>query len=234
MFKKSVSLILALLMALFVAMPAAATNEDDTLTTAQALAATEAGISALVAEEGEDVDVSKDLADKIIEDADTPEEIARSIAQFVFVEKSKVPELSDSIIADSTYTVTVSADGKDTVYVAIDTVAHPEIYDARVFLAVVDKLVVKCDEVAAENGLDISSENYGPMSYYHIAGELALHMILADITEIMGANSWNTFLKDIYDRAALVNLNVDETRIPLAITEFVGKLITFIFETLFA
>lgn len=233
MFKKSLSLILALIITLFIAVPAAAADDTAALTEAQAIAAAETGVAALVGEEDADVELDKDLADKIIEDADTPEQIARSLAQFIFVEKSQVPALSDAIINDSVYTVTVSVDGKDTVYVAIDTVAHPEIYDARVFLAVCDKLVTKCDEFAIEKGIDVNSENYDPMSYYHIAGELALHMILADMTEIMGATSWNTLLKDIYDRAALVNLNVDETRIPLVITEFVGKFITFIFELLF-
>lgn len=233
MFKKSLSLILALIITLFIAVPAAAADDTAALTEAQAIAAAETGVAALVGEEDADVELDKDLADKIIEDADTPEQIARSLAQFIFVEKSQVPSLSDAIINDSVYTVTVSVDGKDTVYVAIDTVAHPEIYDARVFLAVCDKLVTKCDEFAIEKGIDVNSENYDPMSYYHIAGELALHMILADMTEIMGATSWNTLLKDIYDRAAMVNLNVDETRIPLVITEFVGKFITFIFELLF-
>lgn len=233
MFKKSLSLILALIITLFIAVPAAAADDTAALTEAQAIAAAETGIAALVGEEDADVELDKDLADKIIEDADTPEQIARSLAQFIFVEKSQVPSLSDAIINDSVYTVTVSVDGKDTVYVAIDTVAHPEIYDARVFLAVCDKLVTKCDEFAIEKGIDVNSENYDPMSYYHIAGELALHMILADMTDIMGANSWNTLLKDIYDRAALVNLNVDETRIPLFITEFVGKFITFFFDFLF-
>ena len=233
MFKKSLSLILALIITLFIAVPAAAADDTAALTEAQAIAAAETGVAALVGEEDADVELDKDLADKIIEDADTPEQIARSLAQFIFVEKSQVPALSDAIINDSVYTVTVSVDGKDTVYVAIDTVAHPEIYDARVFLAVCDKLVTKCDEFAIEKGIDVNSDNYDPMSYYHIAGELALHMILADMTEIMGATSWNTLLKDIYDRAAMVNLNVDETRIPLVITDFVGKFITFIFELLF-
>lgn len=141
MFKKSLSLILALIITLFIAVPAAAADDTAALTEAQAIAAAETGIAALVGEEDADVELDKDLADKIIEDADTPEQIARSLAQFIFVEKSQVPALSDAIINDSVYTVTVSVDGKDTVYVAIDTVAHPEIYDARVFLAVCDKQI---------------------------------------------------------------------------------------------
>lgn len=232
MLKKSLSLVLVLLMALFMVMPASAVNDSEDLTEEQALAAATAGVAALVAEEGDDVVLGDDLADKIVGDANTPEEISRAIAQFVFIEESKVEELSDAIIADSVYTVTVTADGKDTVYVAVDTVKHPEIYDARVFLSVVDKLVDKCDEVAALKGIDINSESYNPMSYNFIAGELALHMMLADVTDILGANSWNTLLKDIYDRAALVNLNVDEDRFPQPLMELLGKIITFFFDIL--
>lgn len=230
MLKKSLSLIMAMILAFGIAVPVSAAAEEDALTDAQAFDAAVSGITALVADEGDTVVVDEDLADKIIDDANTPEEISRAIAQFVFVEKSKVKELSDAIIADSVYTVTVTADGKDTVYVAVDTVKHPEIYDARVFLSVVDKLVVKCDEVAALKGIDTESDNYNPMSYHFIAGELALHMMLADATDMLGANSWNSLLKDIYDRAALVNLNVDENRFPQPLMVLLGKIITFLFD----
>ena len=134
------------------------------------------------------------------------------------------------MILQNLHTHSVYADGKDTVYVAVDTVKHPEIYDARVFLSVVDKLVVKCDEVAALKGVDTESDNYNPMSYHFIAGELALHMMLADATVLLGANSWNSLLKDIYDRAALVNLNVDENRFPQPLMVLLGKIITFLFD----
>ena len=229
MFKKSLSLILALIVAFCMTVPAFAADAD-ALTDAQAVAAAEAGIAAIVADEDADVEVSDDLADKIINDANTPEKIARSIAKFVFVEKSKVGELSDAIIADSKYSVTVSADGKDTVYVAIDTVAHPEIYDARIFLSVCDKLVAKCDEVASLKGIDTSSDNYDPMSYYHIAGELALHMILTALSK--DSVSWNPISAWIYERAGIADLNVDEDRVPAVLLQAFGdavvKLISFV------
>ena len=79
-------------------------------------------------------------------------------------------------------------------------------------------------------GVDTESDKYNPMSYHFIAGELALHMMLADATDMLGANSWNSLLKDIYDRAALVNLNVDENRIPQPLMVLLGKIITFLFD----
>ena len=230
MLKKSLSLILVILMAFSFVVTASAADEEAALTEAEALAIAEVGVAALVAEEGDEVTLGKGLADVLTDNADTPEEISRVIGRFVFIEESKVEELSDAIIADSVYTVKVIADGKETVYVAVDTVKYPEIYDARVFLSVVDKLLVKCDEVAAADGVDITSDNYNPMSYNHIAGELALHMMLADATDMLGANSWNSTLKDIYDRAALVNLNVDEARFPQSLMEMLGWFVTFIFN----
>ena len=230
MLKKSLSLVLVLLMSLSFVMTASAADSTDALTENEALAAAEAGVAALVAEEGDDVTLDAGLADLLTDGADTPEEISRVIGRFVFVEESMVEELSDAIIADSIYTVKVIADGKETVYVAVDTIKYPEIYDARVFLSVVDKLLVKCDEVAAEGGIDISSDNYSPMSYNFLAGELALHMMLADAADMLGANSWNSALKDIYDRAAIVNLNVDEARFPQSLMEMLGWFVTFIFN----
>ena len=230
MLKKSLSLVLVLIMSFSLVMTVSAADEEATLTEAETLVIAETGVAALVAEEGEDVTLGRGLADIITENADTPEEISRVIGRFVFIEEDKVEELSDTIIADSVYTVTVTKDGKDTVYVAVDTVKHPEIYDARVFLSVVDKLLAKCDEVAAKDGINLGSDNYNPMSYNFLAGELALHMMLADATDMLGANSWNTALKDIYDRAALVNLNVDEDRFPQSLMEFLGWFVTFIFN----
>ncbi len=230
MLKKSLSLAIVLIMALATVIPVSAVSEADTLTENEALTAATTGVAALVAEEGDEVTLDEGLADVLTDGADTPEEISRVIGRFVFVEEDKVEELSDTIIADSVYTVTVTKDGKDTVYVAVDTVKYPEIYDARVFLSVVDKLLVKCDEVAAKDGIDLGSDNYNPMSYNFLAGELALHMMLADAADMLGANSWNSALKDLYDRAALVNLNVDEDRFPQSLMEFLGWFVTFIFN----
>lgn len=233
MLKKTASLILAVILTVFLAVPAFAADTDETLSENQAIAAVEAGIAALVAEEGDDVIVDSDLADKITNDANTPEEISRAIARFVFIEKSRVDELSSAIVEDSKYTVKVIADGKETVYIAVNIIDHPEIYDARVFLSVVEKLVGKADEFAAANGVDINSDNYSPMSYTYLAGELSCHMILLDITDALGGDDWNKPLKEFFEKSRIADLNIDENRVPNSLIIFVGRIITFFFEILF-
>ncbi len=234
MLKKAFGIVMVLMMLVCLVLPVSAANETDTLSDKQALEAVEVGVAALVAEEGDDVTLDEGLAEEIIGDADTAEAISRAIAQFVFIEKSKVGELSDAIVADSKYTVTVTADGKDTVYIAVSIIDHPEIYDARVFLSVVKKLAQKSDEVAIENGIDVDSDNYNPMMYTHIAGELSLHMITMDITGFFGGDSWNILLKDFYEKSIVADLNIDESRVPSFFIEFWGNFIVILFEVLFA
>ncbi len=233
MFKKSISLILVLIMAISMAVPAYAGNDAEILNEQQAYAAAEAGVAALVAEEGEEVTVDKDLADKIVEDAKTPEAISKSISKFVFIEKSKVGELSDAIVADSKYTVKVTADGKDTVYIAVNLIEHPEIYDARVFINVVKKLEEKSNDFAVACGIDINSDNYAPLLYTNIAGELSLHMIIYTLTDAIDGENWTGFIGDLYDRSSIADLNIDENRIPRQFIEFIGMVLTFLLGTLF-
>lgn len=233
MLKKSLSLLLALIMCLCFAMPGFAVDEAETLNEQQALEAVNSGVAALVDVDADSVAVDEDLADKIIADSDTPEEIARSIAQFVFIDKSEVEGLSDAIVADSKYTVTVTKDGRDTVYIAVSIIDHPEIYDARVFLKTVEKLSKKSDEIASAGGVDISSGKYDPMTYSHIAGELSLHMITLDLTRILGGDSWNTVIKEYYDHAAIADLNIDEGRVSADFIEFLGRIISLFLDILF-
>ena len=101
MLKKSLSLVLVVLMAFSLVMTASAADSADALTENEALAAAEAGVAALVAEDGDDVTLDEDLAEEITDGADTPEEISRVIGRFVFIEEGKVEELSDAIIAVS-------------------------------------------------------------------------------------------------------------------------------------
>lgn len=236
MMKKITSFMLSVLMifALASVSVSAADAKDIKLTDAQAAQAVETAAGALVgADEDAEVEVSEDLADKIMDDANTPAEISRAIAQLVFVDIELVDEISDRIIADSKFTVKVLDDGKTTVYVAVELLDNPEIYDARVFLSVCNKIAEECDKRAIEKGVDIESDNYNPMDYYHIAGELALHMILADVTDALGGSDWNTSLKDYYERAIRAGLEVDENRVSVDFIRSIGQFITFFLSLLF-
>lgn len=224
--KKLISLFLALLMVFSLAMPTFAVSEENQkLSEAEIQTALEAAVAAIVdAPADAEVVVSESLADDVAENADTPKEISSMLSGLLFVEKDKVEETAAYIAENSKYTVKVIADGKQTVYCSIDFEKFPEIYDARVYLAAIEKLQSKCDEVAAANGIDIAGGNYSAMSYSHIAGELALHMILAAISK--DTASWNPISEWIYEHAGVADLNVDESRFPIAFITALGDMIT--------
>ena len=216
--KKIISLFLALLMSFSLALPSFAVSEENQqLSAAEVEEAVEAAVAALVgASENAIVVVDDELTDDA---GNTPKEIAGLFSGLLFVEKDKAEAVAADIVANSKYTVKVIDGGKQTVYCSIDFEKFPEIYDANVYLAAIEKIQNKCDEVAVENGIDIEDGNYSAMSYSHIAGELALHMILAKLSK--DTASWNPIAAWIYERAGIADLNVDESRIP---TEFISAL----------
>lgn len=221
--KKVVSLLLALLMAFSLALPSFAVSEENQhLSAAEVDKALEAAVAALV---NAPDDATVIVSDELTEDAgDTPKEIAGLLSGLLFVEKDKADAVAADIAENSKYTVKVIADGKQTVYCSIDFEKFPEIYDARVYLAAIEKIQNKCDEVAAENGIDIAGDGYSAMSYSHVAGELALHMILAAISK--DTASWNPISEWIYEHAGVADLNVDESRIPVAFITMLGDAVT--------
>ena len=225
MTKKIISLVLALLMAFSLALPSFAVSEENQkLSAAEVQDALNTAVAALVdAPADATVVVDEELSEDVADNADTPKEIAGLLSDFIFVEKDKAEEVAADIVANSKYTVKVIADGKQTVYCSIDFEKFPEIYDARVYLLAIEKIQNKCDEVAATEGIDIAGDSYSAMSYSHIAGELALHMILAKLSK--DTASWNPISKWIYERAGIADLNVDESRIPVDLITILGDIV---------
>ena len=216
-------------MAFSLALPSFAVSEENQqLSAAEVEEAVEAAVAALVgASENAIVVVDDELTDDA---GNTPKEIAGLFSGLLFVEKDKAEAVAADIVANSKYTVKVIDGGKQTVYCSIDFEKFPEIYDARVYLAAIEKIQNKCDEVAAEKGIDISGGNYSPMNYSHVAGELALHMILTALSK--DSVSWNPISAWIYERAGIADLNVDEDRVPAVLLQAFGdavvKLISFV------
>ncbi len=230
--KKLISLALVLIMALSFVLPASAA--DDTLTDEQIASAAIAAASALVdADEDATVKASDSLIEAIAENADTPEEIADFFSKFVFVEESEVEAISQKIADSCTYRITTIEGGVKTVYVAVDLRVCKEIFDARVFLNATKKIFDKCEELAIIDGKGTNADIYNLMTYDHLAGELALHMIIADITNDLGANKGNSFLKKFFDMSVVADLNVDENRLAPAIISTIGNLVRLIL-TIFA
>ena len=230
--KKLISLLLVLVMTLSFAVPVWAA--DDTLNSAELAAATNAAATAMVAAD-EDASVTPNAAlyAAVAAEADTPEEVANFFSGFVFVEDSEIEAISQRIADSCKYKVVVIEDGKKTVYIAVDLIKNREIFDARVFLSATEKLLKKAEEVAITDGMEQNPEAYDLMSYHHLAGELALHMILADITNDLGATKGNSILRKLYDMAVVSDLNVDEDRIAPALVEFFGHTVVFFLNTFF-
>lgn len=227
--KKLISLALVLIMTLSFVLPASAA--DDTLTDAQLVAAVEAAATAFV--DGEKVEVSDALVAAVAEEADTPEEVANFFSKFVFVKDSEIEAVSQKIADSCKYTITTVDDGRKTIYVAVDLRKSKEIFDARVFLNATKKVFDKCNEMAIADGMMEGDGLYTLMSYNHLAGELALHMILADVTNDLGASKGNGILKDLFNKSVVSDLNVDEDRLAPALIEFFGQTVVFFLNTFF-
>ena len=230
--KKLISLSLVLIMALSFMLPATAT--DATLTDAQIESAVEAIAGALIdADENAIVTVNAALLETVADEADTPEEIADFFSTLIFVEKSEVEAVSQKIADSCKYRITTLENGKKTVYVAVDFRTCYQIFDARVFLNASKKIYDKCEELAIDNGMDVNPDAYDLMSYSHLAGELAMHMILADISNDMGGSKEGSWLNKIYNMSVVADLNVDESRISPDLIVFFGNILTAILDLFF-
>ena len=230
--KKLISLSLVLIMALSFMLPATAT--DATLTDAQIESAVEAIAGALIdADENAIVTVNAALLETVADEADTPEEIADFFSTLIFVEKSEVEAVSQKIADSCKYRITTLENGKKTVYVAVDFRTCYQIFDARVFLNASKKIYDKREELALDNGMDVNPDAYDLMSYSHLAGELAMHMILADISNDMGGSKEGSWLNKIYNMSVVADLNVDESRISPDLIVFFGNILTAILDLFF-
>ena len=75
----------------------------------------------------------------------------------------------------------------------------------------------------------MESGEYDLMSYQHIAGELALHVIIAAAMSAMGKDESDSTLHS----SMVANLNKDESRFPSQLIEIIGKfLMDYIIGTL--
>lgn len=232
--KKLISLALVLILTLSFALPASAADANDTLTDSQLTTAVDAAAAAMVAaDEDTAVEPNAALYAAVAAEADTPEEVANFFSGFVFVKDSEIEAVSQKIADSCKYRVTTMEDGKKTVYVAVNLIENREIFDARVFLTATNKLLEKAEEAAIADGMNQNPDDYDLMSYNHLAGELALHMILADVTNDLGATKGNGILKDLYDKSVVSDLNIDESRIAPAIIEFFGHTVIFFLKTFF-
>lgn len=122
-------------------------------------------------------------------------------------------------IADGTaYRVVVLGNGKKTVYISVDLVNNPEIFDEDVFRAAVVKIIDGQNEYIKDEDV----ENLDLLDYNRFAGELYLHMFLYQILEPFKDIEWMPMVADAYSRVARANMDITETRIPPVLMTLVG------------
>ena len=195
------------------ALPAFAADEDIILSGETLDAAVQATVAEFIdAPSGAKIQVQS----RVRRNAVAAKDLAKSFASYIFINPNRVEGLSDEIANDADYTVTVMENGKKTVYISVDLREHPEIANLDVFRATVKKLDAKQNETAAgEEG------DYDLMSYQHIAGELALHVIIAAAMSAMGKDESDSTLNS----SMVADLNKDENRFPTQLIEILGKFI---------
>ena len=220
--KKLIAVILSVLMLLpFAVLPSFAADEDLILSGDVLEAAVEAAAAELA---GIPDGASFRVQSRVRQNAVAAKDLAKSFANYIFVNPNKVEGLSDDIANDADYTITTMENGKKTVYISVDLREHPEIANLDVFRAAVKKLDAKQNETAAGEAGD-----YDLMSYQHIAGELALHVIIAAAMSAMGKDESDSTLHS----SMVADLNKDESRFPSQLIEILGKfLMDYIIGTL--
>ncbi len=211
--KKLIAVLLSVLMLLPMAvLPSFAAEENIILSGETLDAAVDVAAAALA---GVPEGATYRVQSRVRQNAVAAKDLAKSFAGYIFVNPNKVEGISDAIANDADYTVTVMENGKKTVYIAVDLREHPEIANLDVLRAAVKKLDAKQQQAAAgESDVDL-------MSYQHIAGELALHVIVAAAMSAIGKDESDETLRS----SMVANLNKDESRFPTQLIEFLGKFI---------
>ena len=211
--KKLIALVLSVLILLPVMLVPAFAAEENVILSGDTLdAAVTAAVSAFVdAPDGAKVLVQS----RVRKNAVAAKDLAKTFASYIFVNPNRVEGLSDAIVNDADYTVTVMDNGKKTVYISIDLREHPEIVNSDVFRATVKKLAEKQNEYVTEG----EEGDFDLMSYQHIAGELALHIIVAAAMSAMGKDESDSTMSS----SMIADLNKDESRFPTQLIEFIGK-----------
>lgn len=222
--KKTTAVILAILLIIPISLIMASAGTEEILTDTQIEQATKTVLLAYV---GADEDSEIIIDEEFTADFDsklTAEELAEELDSVVLVEATQENEKSvaEKIADECIYTVTVLDDGKKTVYIAVDLEKNPELFELNCLQEAVYAMTEKQkDYVEGEEEINL-------LTYTDIAGELALHMIVYAVLDPVN-ESLPDKIKSLYNSAKIADLNIDESRIPRFIIEFIG---TFLMDVL--
>lgn len=219
MFKKTLALLLSVMMLFTMALPASAASTE---------AKTQENIEAFFSELlGGKVEIGDDFFKAITENlgaAPSKKAVAGAVSQYAVVaaeDVNSVDALAQAIADDSVYTIKTLENGKKTVYIAVNVAEHPELFDMEVFRAAVYKI---CDK---QNEFVDSPESFDLLTYKRFAGELYLHMRIYEIADplsiVLGAVF--DFINKIVEMTGVADMNIDENRFPGFMFDIIGELV---------
>lgn len=222
MFKKTLALLLSVMMLFTMALPASAASSE---------AKTQENIEAFFSELlGGKVEISDDFFKAITENlgaAPSKKAVAGAVSQYAVVaaeDVNSVDALAQTIADDSVYTIKTLENGKKTVYIAVNVAEHPELFDMEVFRAAVYKI---CDKQNAIEEVAADPESFDLLTYKRFAGELYLHMRIYEIADplsiVLGAVF--DFINKIVEMTGVADMNIDENRFPGFMFDIIGELV---------
>ncbi len=222
MFKKSIAILLALMMLFSMALPASAADSS-----AKAQENVEAFFSELL---GGKVEIGEEFYEAILSGLDaspSKNEVANAVSQYAVVaaeDVDSVDALAQAIADDSVYTIKTLENGKKTVYIAVNVAEHPELFEMDVFRAAVYKI---CDKQNAIEEVAADPESFDLLTYKRFAGELYLHMRIYEIADplsiVLGAVF--DFINKIVEMTGVADMNIDENRFPGFMFDIIGELV---------
>lgn len=154
----------------------------------------------------------------------TVAELKKIMETYIFVEVDDVDASVLETLNDVKYYPVTLESGETTVYIAVDIESNPDIFNYDVFKKTVEQLYEKQGEALITDG-DGNTDYL--MSYEHIAGELAFHAIVyAAANELISVTgTQNSTIINLYNSAAIADLNVDESRLPWQVFSILGIII---------
>ncbi len=156
-------------------------------------------------------------------------ELKAALERYIFVKVDDIDSAALNVINSSDIDYELVTDKDGTVYISVDIKNNPEIFSFPVFRNVVEGLYAAQGEELLKNG---SGETDYAMSYEHIAGELALHAIVFAVTDgVMSVTGTkNELMMKLYNKAAVAQLNYDESRLPSEVMAMLGVVLMDLFR----
>ena len=237
--KKLISLALCIVMALSLAIPAFAAEDTGAAIDEADLEYVVCEIVAELVDADEDAEIIIESTESLTEAFDgdgdgevTADELTIDFSQYLFISADEVEAISDEIVENAKFSVHVLKDGSETVYIGLDLVKYPQLFNLDVIRQTVKKLMVKQDEFYAENGSKDAEANL--LSYQHMAGEIAAHIVGYVVFDMLGGENPDSEYHKKFNQVKYIELTINEDRFPVSLINFMGKIIMdFISVTFF-